>query len=68
MGDPETVQERGEAGPLLGHVDGLDLGAEQGDSRGRQGSGQVQGGLAPELHEGGERPHPGSVVLGPDHR
>ena len=39
------------------------------DSRGRQGCGEVQGGLAAELHQGAERLCPGiGVVLGPDHR
>ena len=53
--DAEPVEERREPGPLLGQVDGLEIGPEERDPGGGQRSGEVERGLAAELDEGGKR-------------
>ena len=55
LGDAQSVDEAREARPLLGEVDGLERQARQVDARGDQGVGQVEGRLAAELDERGQR-------------
>ena len=51
LGDAEAVEERREAGPFLGLVDGLEVGAEELDAAGRERRGEVEGRLAAVGHE-----------------
>ena len=52
LGDPEPVEERGEAGPLLALVDRLEVRPEERDPGRRERRGEVERGLAAELDEG----------------
>ena len=55
LGDAEPVEQRREAGPLLGLVDRLEVAAEQRDTAGHQLRGEVERRLAAERDDRGER-------------
>ena len=55
LGDAEPVEERGEARPLLGLVDRLEVAAEQRDAGGDERRGEVQRRLAAERDDRGQR-------------